>query len=305
MIAILRIIRAPNLAVVALTQWLVASHIFGSTFLSLGMVPDLDFVHVVLLIGATVSICAAGYIINDLLDHAIDAINKPERLIVGKLLSESTVKWLGACFILLGFVLSLTLALLKDELAWLWLYPFFTVLLGYYPHWFKMRPFAGNLLVSGCCAGVAGLVWLAERASWSVLPNPQRTNIMLILLLFMAYAFLATWIREIIKDLEDNRGDSIIGRRTLPVHWGVQKTKHLAQFLSTGLLILLLSGPLFGDDLFRHLPVTAVSIALAVWVLLLMQYLQKSNTVAHYHTLSRHWKFFLLGGLLLLFLFQI
>jgi 4-hydroxybenzoate polyprenyltransferase len=304
-VVILRLIRFPNLVVVALTQWLVATHILGLAFQQAGLSATLNAYELGLLMAATVSLTAAGYAYNDLLDFPIDIINRPERVVIGKQISTSTVYWIIAVLSLTGFGGSLLLALLKEELIWLWLYPFFACLLAWYPLTFKTRPFAGNLLIAGCCAGVAGLVWLAERRVWQLLPDPFLAQVAFILVLFMIYAFLATWIREIIKDLEDRKGDRELGRQTLPVYWGVGGAKVTVWILSLVLGIALCSGILQLNAMSYQLPIAVLSLCLLVWLGILSRQLQKATAPQMYHTLSTQWKFFLLGGLLLLFLYKI
>jgi 4-hydroxybenzoate polyprenyltransferase len=302
---LLRLIRFPNLVVIGLTQWLVATRIFGQAYRQAGMVPVLSGAELHLLIGATLALCAAGYIINDLLDQEIDYINRPERVVVHYRISLGTVRWLVACCTILGFILSLLLAFLRQELGWLWLYPLFALLLGLYPAWLKMRPFLGNVFIALCCAGVTGLVWLAERAAWLTLPPREAQYAAQILVLFMAYAFLATWIRELVKDLEDQEGDLELGRRTLPIYWGVGRTKQIIHILAVSLAAALLMGVLLGWEGLLHLPVFACSMALLAWLVLLQVRLQQARTRQQYHALSQQWKFYLLGGLLLLFIYQI
>ncbi|RME94979.1 MAG: hypothetical protein D6772_13835 [Bacteroidetes bacterium] len=216
-----------------------------------------------------------------------------------------TVRWLVACFTILGFVLSLLLAFLRQELEYLWLYPVFAVLLGIYPTWFKRRPFVGNMFIAVCCAGVAGLVWLAERSAWQNLPPREVNLVAQMLLLFMLYAFLATWIREIVKDLEDQIGDAESGRRTLPLHWGIARTKQFVHLLGVFLALGLLAGLLLGWEGLLHLPVFACSMALLGWLAVLQIRLQRADSQAQYRALSLQWKFYLLGGLLLLLIYQI
>jgi len=301
---ILRLLRFPNLLVVTLTQWLVASQILGKAYAQEGVIAVLRPEELLLLVFATVCLTATGYVINDLLDYPIDMINRPERVIVGEKISQGTVKWLIASLIFTGFSASLFLAFLKEELAWLWLFPFFALLLGYYPRVLKTRPFAGNLFIAFSCAGTAGLIWLAERNSWGLLGEAKQEQVAFIILLFMGYAFLATWIREIIKDLEDLIGDTQSGRNTLPVFLGIAKSKRFVLALNV-LLIMTLGYGLIPWGSFFQIPVATTSACLIVAIVLLMKKTMDANQPKDYHRLSQQWKFFLLGGLLLLFLYKI
>ena len=53
-------------------------------------------------------------------------------------------------------------------------------------------------------------------------------------------AFLLTMVREIVKDVEDMRGDAQHGCRTLPLVWGVARTKWVAGFFLACLALLTL-----------------------------------------------------------------
>ena len=46
-----------------------------------------------LLVLATICLAAAGYIINDIYDIDTDSVNKPDKVIVGKTISEKTANW--------------------------------------------------------------------------------------------------------------------------------------------------------------------------------------------------------------------
>ncbi len=302
---ILRLLRFPNLVVVALTQWLVASQILGKAYAQEGVIAVLQPEELWLLIFATVCLTAAGYVINDLLDYPIDMINRPERVVVGQRISEGTVKWLVASLVFTGFFSSLLLAFIKDELVWLWLYPLFALLLGYYPRFLKTKPFAGNLFIAFSCAGTAGLIWLAERSSWRLLSESKMDQVGFIILLFIGYAFLATWIREIIKDFEDLFGDTRLGRNTLPAYLGIAKAKQFVLALNVLLIITLGYGLTPWSASFFQIPVAAVSACLIIGIVFLMTRMIQASQPKQYYRLSQQWKYFLLGGLLLLFLYKI
>lgn len=301
----LRLLRFPNLVVVALTQWLISSQIFRAAYQQGGITAVLCAEELLLLILATICLTASGYVVNDLIDYPIDLINRPEKLVVGKVIAVKSVYWIIALLSLTGFGFALTLALLKDELAWLWLFPVFTILLILYPSYLKTRPFLGNLFISFCCAGTAGLVWLAERSSWSELSSEQAKQTAFILLLFMGYAFLATWIRELIKDLEDMRGDQALGRQTFPVRFGKKSTKIFIFCLSALLIIGLIFGILQGVGGPYQVNIAIISFVLICGVFGLAWLLYKAQEVRAFHRLSQLWKFFLLGGLVLLFCYKV
>jgi len=303
MLALFRITRFPNLVVITVTQWLVAVSIIGSSAVENGINTALNHQELILLMLATLSISAAAYCINDVLDYQIDIINHPKKVIVNKLISISTVYWLIMVFTIFGFICALILALEKGELKFLWLYPFFTLLLGGYSRIFKVRPFVGNLLIASSCAGVAGLIWLAERSTWSALPEDIKTNITYLLIIFMLYAFLATWIREIVKDLEDYHGDRVGGRKTLPITYSIFTAKIIIHFLAILLGTALAIYTFVWESSDFSSPVFVLTILLLILLFYMQGLLIYAKQQDEYHRLSRFWKYFMLGGLVLLFLY--
>ena len=90
--ALLKLIRFPNLVIVILTQFLLYELLrqqlsFGTIELSL------DYVHFSYLVFVTVLITSAGYIINDILDLSTDLINRPNKIIITINLCSCTFGW--------------------------------------------------------------------------------------------------------------------------------------------------------------------------------------------------------------------
>lgn len=298
-----RLIRLPNLIVVAITQWMVAIPIIAWTAAENNLDTALNHNQLLLLILATLSIVVAGYCVNDVLDYPIDIVNHPKKVVVIRQIKMRTVYWLTAFFAIFGFICALILAFQKDEIDFLWLYPLFILLLGGYPKFFKIHPFAGNLLISTSCAGVAALVWLAERSTWGSMPTEVKDEIGFLLIIFMAYAFLATWIREIVKDLEDYQGDMLGGRRTFPITYGVKKAKFFIHFLAAFLATVLVANAFYWGNFSSRLTVVVLSALLGVVIIFMQWQLTQANTPTAYHKVSSWWKYFMLGGLALLFLY--
>src|SRR5436853_6965591 len=82
--AFLQLVRLPNLLFIALAQLLFQFCIYQPLYTD--KVPQNDILHFILLVAASLCIAAAGYIINDYFDINIDMVNKPQRLVVDKLI---------------------------------------------------------------------------------------------------------------------------------------------------------------------------------------------------------------------------
>ncbi|NJN35353.1 MAG: UbiA family prenyltransferase, partial [Saprospiraceae bacterium] len=158
-----RLIRLPNLLIVALTQYLLQYIILVPELSRLGQPPVLPRFEFFLLVFSTVLIAASGYIINDIEDIEIDRINKPEhKRIVGRVYPLN-MSWLFYwTLVVLGFGISLYLALFINDFVQLAIYPVAVALLWAYSRWFKQQFLVGNLVVSAFCGFVAWVVFYAQ-----------------------------------------------------------------------------------------------------------------------------------------------
>lgn len=176
---------------------------------------------------STACVTAGGNVLNDTLDREADRVNHPERPLVTGAIRVTQAKTLTAVL----FVASIVLIAPVVTRAWL-LAPILAVALGAlltYEFRFKAEGVAGNLLV----AFLTGAVFLYGGAAvgdlWIVVP-------------FALMAFFSTLSREVIKDMEDAKGD--VDRRTLPRTRGMGAASLLAR-AAAGLAIALSPIPLF------------------------------------------------------------
>ncbi|MEM6395192.1 MAG: UbiA family prenyltransferase [Bacteroidota bacterium] len=242
----IRLIRLPNLLVVVVTQLLVYYRLFLPAYRSVDLQPVLDPFRFFQLVVITIAISASGFIINDLRDAKVDEINRPGTNPV-LVLGRAFVQWLYALTILGGFLLSLIVAFRLDELSFLWLYPASVGVLALYSWALKGRPLIGNLTISAYCAAVPGIIGLAERTGLARISirNPELAlTVWRTLFIFMLFAFLATFLRELIKDIEDAEGDRRLNLRTFPVRFGTAASRRLA-YLIVALTATALCLPIF------------------------------------------------------------
>jgi 4-hydroxybenzoate polyprenyltransferase len=201
-----RLVRITNLVIVVLTQYLTRILLIGPRQNWRSIIADSDMF---LLSLSTVCIAAAGYIINDYFDIKIDIVNKPERVVVGRYLKR---RWaMGAHQILnvVGAILGLLVS------PYIFLINVFSItLLWFYSERYKRLPFIGNLIVSF----LTGLSLLILTMHY---PVNRR-----LVFIYAVFSFFISLIREIVKDMEDIKGDEAHGCRTLPIIWGIRRTKN-------------------------------------------------------------------------------
>lgn len=301
--AFFRLVRFPNLVIVALTQYLLFYRIIVPALDREHIPTALDFDEFSLFIFVTVLITAGGYIINDLVDLRIDRINKPDRVIIGKRIAHSTAYWLYFCINLTGFFLATYLAFVAERMQLLFVFPVAVVGLLLYSVILKKRPLSGNVLVSLYCAGVAGIVWLAEQPAIAKLPRDETSRVLQLLSFYAAFAFISTMFREIVKDIEDAHGDAVLKARTAPILWGDGVAKKLAAAMAISLIALLgLAAFLLRVHIVPFGNVMIGLIVVLTGVALFM--LARAKEKVDYHWLSQFAKLIMLGGILLILFFE-
>lgn len=304
--ALLRLVRLPNLVIVALTQYLLYYVLLLPAFQAKGITPALDDAHFSLLVVVTLLITAGGYVINDIVDFRIDLINRPDKVVINRQIRVQSAYWLYFCFNLLGFLISLYLSFHIECIPLANLFPLAVILLFVYSTYLKRRAILGNLLVALFCAGVAGIVWFAERAGFQelVAAAPELAGrIGSIFSWYMAFAFLSTMFREVIKDMEDVQGDVGANCRTIPILWGIRVARGVAAAFGIGLAVFLLYFPLASPELFTELSLFFLIFGILLPLFLALIWVFRAREKEQYHQLSQLAKLVMLGGLaLLLFL---
>lgn len=291
--------------IVALVQALLYFHLLLPAFKQNHIQPRLNTLEFIFLIVATLCTTACGYIINDLYDYETDLLNRKNKVIVHERISAQFCIWLYIFLGFLGFLFSLFLAFRIGQVYLSGLYVLSFALLFFYTKTLKKGPLSGNLLVAFFCAGVAGLVWVAELPSWEELlyQDVQRArHLQAIIFWYCAFAFFSTMFREIVKDMEDEVGDTAAGCRTLPIVAGQSVAKLVAA--SMGIVVILLLGFLY----LSHTPgfssrfYLGALLSIVIPLSYALYLLQKAQTPADFHRISNLVKWVMLAGILLLLL---
>lgn len=233
-------LRLPNLAIVFLTQFVPYWFALRPALLKAGGIPLLTEYSFGLIAAATVLTTLAGYILNDYYDRQIDAMNRPNHAVWGRILPPSFALVLYAVLVATAHWIAFQIdQTLRPRDHWpLWVFPGISFLLYLYAWAFKCTALIGNLLVSVLC-GLVPVVMLfpEQRAIWLtsfVEPETVHQAVGLVWL-YALFAFLSNLLREQIKDLEDFQGDAACGCNTLAVLKGPRFAKKPAGL--TGLLL--------------------------------------------------------------------
>ncbi len=299
----LQLFRVPNLLIVALTQYLLQYLVLLPVLQMAGVTPLLDHFHFFLLVTTTVIIAAAGYVINDMMDQEMDLINKPEKLVVGKIISRKKASLLYWSFNITGAIIAGYLADFAGNKKLFFIYPAAVLLLYFYSKKFKQKPLLGNVVVSAFCAGVAGIVLFSERSSYQQLFNVQPILANKITLLFTGYivfAFFSTLLREIIKDIEDMEGDKRLGLQTFPIIYGLRPTKIMAGGIAVFMILFLCIGSYWLFVTEEKMAAFFALSGICLPLILIVNYLFKAEIKEQFSRLSQLVKMVMLAGLVLL-----
>jgi 4-hydroxybenzoate polyprenyltransferase len=240
-----------------------------------------------LLVLAALLVAAAGYIINDYYDVKIDAINRPDRLVVGRLLGRRKAMLAHVVLSGVGVMLAVLSGAGKRQALFIGLVTLGAALLLWgYSARFKRVALVGNVSI--------GLL----TAALVLLPELQLLTARKAVWLYALAAFLLTVVREIVKDLEDMRGDAQHDCRTLPLVWGVARSKWVAGVFLAALAALVLSAVVQLPALGRW-PLAAWLLALVVLPLAwLTRLLWLADRRRHFRQLSAWCKGIMLAGVL-------
>ena len=228
-----KLIRWINLIIIALSMYFIRSFVIlpGLRLNINGGMNTFDFV---LLVVATLSIAVGGYLINDLADKEIDDLNKPGINQVDVAFSTKTVTLFYWIFTLIGVVTGSWLSVNTGRSNYSFIFILTAGLLWFYAKRYKCQPITGNVVVAFLSALSFGLVWLFEFTVVvkTMVHIPAFKDHFLftnkIVLLYMGFAFLVSLVRELIKDIEDYRGDDRFGCRTFAVVYGTGASKKAA-----------------------------------------------------------------------------
>ena len=198
-----------------------------------------------LFILSVICIAAGGYVINDYFDVKIDRINRPDDLIVTRIISrDAAMRWFQVLTIV-GILAGITLSWWSKSWNLLFVYIVIPGLLWFYSASYKRMFLVGNLIVAFISALVPLLVaiinadYLKHLYNEALAYTPIVGQLYVWLGGFALFSFLLTWAREVVKDIEDVEGDREMECRTMPIVWGEKASKVVVTTLVLATMILI------------------------------------------------------------------
>lgn len=211
-LSMLSVVRGYNIVIIVLAQYLASIFIFSPDKSLREILLDLNLYFIIL---ASICVIAAGYIINNFYDADKDRINRPYKAKIDSIVNQKTklhiyffLNFLGFCF---GFLVSWRAALF---------FAVYIFLIWLYSHKLRQYP----------------LVKLFSAAILAILPFfavfVYYKNFSTIIFTHASFLFFILLLRELIKDLENIKGDIVLNYTTLPIKYGEYFTKLLITFIS-------------------------------------------------------------------------
>lgn len=260
------VVRGFNLAMIVVAQYVTAIFI---------MAPNQSLSEVLLdrtlfaLILASVAAIASGYIINNFYDSEKDRINRPQQVSVEKMVSQNTK-------LILYFILNISVIIAASYVSFraVLFFSLYIFAIWFYSHKIKKRPVVGNLTSAILTITPFFAIFLYYK------------NFSSLIFVFGFYLFLVLSMRELIKDLQNLKGDLLQNYKTIPVVYGEKYAKLMIIVLVvcnvSVTIFLLKSYALERMDYFFY-----TSISLLFVVLLLLPKAQSSQQYSRIHILLK------------------
>ena len=198
-------VRGYNIAVIVFAQYLASTYILSEddSIIDIVLNPILF-----ILVVSTSFIIAAGYIINNFYDSEKDIINKPAKVVIDNVVSNSTKLRIYFLFNFIGTLLSLFVSVR----AFLFM-SVFVFLIWIYSHKLKRVTLLGNIMAAMLVIFPFFAIFLYYK------------NISMVIILHATFISLLFFIRELVKDLNSLRGDLMYNYNTIPVRYGAKVSK--------------------------------------------------------------------------------
>ena len=273
-ISLFSVIRLYNIFIIIIAQYFTSIFIISiDTSISSIL---FDFQLFLLILSSSIAI-ASGYIINNFYDYEKDLINKPIKSKIDKVIRKRTKLSL---YVALNFLCIYTSSLVSWRAVLFFSIYIFVIWL--YSHKLKRILFIGNV-VSSLLSVIPFFIILI-----------YYKNFELIIFLYAIFLFLIVYMREIIKDLENIKGDFTLDYRTIPVVYGEKSSKYLLSIVSLftlAIIYILLSG--FDTGMMFYYYYFSIAVLL-FFIIILWKYDSKK----YYNFLHNLLKFLIVLGVL-------
>ena len=271
-ISLFSVVRGYNIPIIVIAQYISAIFILAPEKRALSILLDFDLFIIVFVSSLTI---ASGYIINNFYDSKKDLINRPNKSMLDRLVSQKTK-------LQVYFSLNFIVAFLAIIVSWraFFFFSAYIFSIWYYSHKIKKYPIIGNLTAA----------FLAILPFFAILLYYK--NFYEVIFGHATFLFLLLLIREMIKDLENLKGDLANDYKTIPIIYGEEVSKKII----TALTILTIIPVYILIEIFDVGYMDIYFYSSLIILIFFLLYLWKSNTKGQYLILHNILKFLIVSG---------
>lgn len=275
------VVRGYNILIIVIAQYLTSIYILAHDKPLKQVIFDVNLLMLVL---ASASTIAAGYIINNFYDSEKDLINRPQKSMLDKLVSQNTKL---SFYFVLNFLAIVMASYVSFRAVLFFAIYIFGIWL--YSHRLKKLPFVGNLTSAILTVTPFFAIFIYYR------------NFETVIFVHAMFLFLLVSMRELTKDLENIKGDLAQNYHTIPVVYGERASKIM---LTT--LVLITFVPTYFLVSYFNVGYMDYYFYLSVLLLLIfLLFLWKSKTRMHYLILHNILKLIIVAGVFCIVLIDI
>jgi 4-hydroxybenzoate polyprenyltransferase len=283
-ISLFSVVRGYNIPIIALAQYLSAIFILAPEKRALSIILDFQLFIIVLASSLTI---ASGYIINSFYDSKKDLINRPNKSQLDRLVSQTTK--LRVYFSLNFFVALIAFFVSFRAVLFFSVYIF---LIWFYSHKIKKYTLVGNLMAAFLAVlpffGIL-LYFYLKMPLYEIENNSAKLSV---ILSHASFLFLLILIREMIKDLENLKGDLANDYRTIPIIYGEEISKKII----TGLTLTTIIPVYFLINVYDVGYMDIYFYSCFIVLIFFLLYMWKWNTKEQYVLLHNILKFLIVSG---------
>lgn len=275
------VVRGYNVLIVVIAQYLSSIYILANDRPLREVLFDLNLLMIILASATTI---ASGYIINNFYDSEKDLINRPQKTMLDRLVSQNTK-------LVFYFVLNFIAVIFASYVSFRAVVFFSLYIFGiwFYSHKLKKLPLIGNLTSAILTITPFFAVFIYYK------------NFETVIFAHAMFLFLIISMRELTKDLENIKGDLALNYRTIPIVYGEKTSKVMLTLLA----LLTIVPTYFLIYQFQVGRMTYFFYLSVVLLLIFLILLWRSNKKPHYLMLHNILKFIIVAGVFSIILIDV
>ncbi len=205
MLSLFSVVRGYNILILIIAQYLTSAFILAPELPLRQVLFDENLFFLIL---SSATVVASGYIINNFYDSEKDLINRPKKTMLDRVVSQRTK--LSVYFILNFAAIFFASYVSFRAVVFFSIYIF---AIWFYSHRLKKILFLGNLVASILVITPFFAIFVYYK------------NFETVIFIHATFLYLMIVMRELVKDLENIKGDIAQGYRTIPIVYGERWSK--------------------------------------------------------------------------------